>query len=173
MTISRRALLAAIAALPAMRAAAHALPDSQLTLWRDSADLRFELVMPQHELLLALDPASKGHGPGPADAVLAGYIAKHIRFDFGNQTRPPQVASIRRGMANHPDVGRYETVTVSGTLPNAPKTLILHLDVITHQVRNHAIDVFTPGANREPKPIGRVHYDLAAKAILPLALPDF
>ena len=167
------ALVSGLLALwTAAPAAAHPMPDTEITVLRTEAETRFAVRMPLSDLQLALPPGTMDDDDRltAAERVnLAAYVFQHMAVSsLQREDLPLTINSIAIAAADDADVGPYRELEMIVSTPASATTPIrLTYDAIMHRVGNHRAFV----ASDAGETIGIIRFNLAEAGTNPVDIP--
>lgn len=171
-----RLVIAAFVALlcqwTAAPAAAHPMPDTEITVLRGEAETHFAVRMPLSDLQLALPPGTMdGDDTLSAEerVKLAAYIFQHMAINSPQgEDLPLTINSVAIAAADDADVGHYRELEMVVSAPASAATPIrLTYDAIMHRIANHRAFV----ASDVGEPIGIIRFNLAEAGTNPVDIP--
>lgn len=162
------ALLFVLGAALCRPAAAHPMPNTEITISLGNDGARFDIAVPAPELRLALPqdwPKDVDLLAEPQHSAVAQYFNEHFSVRSGNGgTQPQELQSITRWQTSDPDVGAYEELRLRFFVRAGkgfdPRGFVLHYDAVIHQVPNHFALVYQMDGDAFFE-IGAIRYDFS------------
>jgi hypothetical protein len=167
----RNVLFGAVALLApcAPPAFAHPLPDSILVFSERGGALHIALEMPLHELNLAVPEVHEALSANTTMNVLMPYIDAHLKIlSLSGERQKLALTQVSFDSRNDVDVGSYTVLLAELTLFQvgdfSASRFQIQMDMILHEVPNHAFALHWRDPVGRLESLGSVTYDFNSKS---------